>query len=232
MAAKREILKPTADDFWLFEGPLRFMGIPAGRRMAVVRLADGGLWIHSPAPLTSDLRAALEPAGEPRFVVAPTAVHGHRFMEQYRDAYPDVELHAAPTLDRRRKDLSFDAILGSAPDPRWADVLDQTVFQGHLVPEIVFFHRSSATLILADLLMNPPIRPDMAPGARLVWWLEDLHGEPGTSRTMRLGTRNRRAARRSVERILEWDFDRIVLGHGANVETGGRAAFERAMSWL
>jgi hypothetical protein len=232
MVAERELLRPIADGVWLVEAPLRFMGIPAGRRMTVVRLAEGDLWIHSPAPLTSGLRSALESAGQPRFVIAPTAVHGHRFMEQYRDAYPSVELHAAPTLDRRRKDLSFDAILGSSPDPRWAEVLDQTVFQGHLVPEVVFFHGSSRTLILADLLMNPMVRPEMAPGARLVWWLEDLHGEPGMSRTMRVGTRNRRGARRSVDRILEWDFDRIVLGHGANVETGGRAVFERSMAWI
>jgi hypothetical protein len=200
--------------------------------MTVVRLADGGLWIHSPAELTPAVRSALESVGQPRFVLAPTAVHGHVSMGQYCEAYPAAELHAAPILDRRRKDLSFDAVLGSAPDPRWADVLDQTIFQGHLFPEVVFFHRSSRTLILADLLMNPPVSADMAPGARLVWWLEDLHGEPGTSRTMRIGTRNRKAARNSVERILEWDFDRIVLGHGRNVETGGHGAFERAMAWV
>ena len=232
MATEREILKAIDDGIWVVETPLRFLGIPAGRRMTVVRLADGALWIHSPAELTPAVRSALESAGPPRFVVAPTAVHGHLSMGEYRDAYPDVELHAAPILDRRRKDLSFDAILGSTPDGRWADALDQTIFQGHLVPEVVFFHRASRTLILADLLMNPPVSNDMAPGARLVWRLEDLHGEPGTSRTMRIGTRNRRAARRSVERILEWDFDRIILGHGRNVESGGRAVFERAMSWL
>jgi hypothetical protein len=96
----------------------------------------------------------------------------------------------------------------------------------------VFFHRSSSTLIVADLVMNPPVSKDMAPGARLVWRLEGLHGEPGTSRSVRVSTRNRRAARHSVERILEWDFDRIVLGHGRNVETGGHAVFERAMAWL
>jgi hypothetical protein len=232
MTAEREALIPVDDGLWVVETPLRFMGIPAGRRMAVVRLGDGGLWFHSPAPLTPELRAAIEGAGEPRAVVAPTAIHGHRFMEDYRATWPAVELHAAPVLDRRRKDLSFDGILGSTPDPAWAEELDQTVFQGHLAPEVVFLHRSSRTLILADLLMNPPVRPDMAPGARLVWWLEDLHGEPGSPRSVRLATRNRRAARRSVERILEWDFDRIVIGHGSNVESGGRTVFERAMAWV
>jgi hypothetical protein len=227
-----DVLRPVADDLWVVEMPLRFMRIPVGRRMTVVRLGDGGLWLHSPAPLTDELRSSLDSVGSPRFVVAPTAIHGHLSMGQYRDAYQCVELHAAPILDRRRKDLDFDAILGTTPDPRWSDDLDQTVFQGHLAPEVVFLHRPSKTLILADLLMNPRVRPDMPPGARLVWRLEDLHGEPGTPRSVRLATRNRRAARRSVERILEWDFDRIILGHGASVETDGHAVFERAMGWL
>jgi len=45
-------------------------------------------------------------------------------------------------------------------------------------------------------------------------------------------TRNRRAARYVVKRILDWDFDRIIVGHGEVVESGGKAAFVRAMSWL
>jgi hypothetical protein len=44
--------------------------------------------------------------------------------------------------------------------------------------------------------------------------------------------RKRRAARDSVERILDWDFDRIVVGHGAIVESGGRQVFRSALSSL
>jgi hypothetical protein len=225
-------LKPVADELWVVEVPLRFLGVPIGRRMTVIRLGDGGLWLHSPAPLDDGLRSSLDSVGPLRFVVAPTAVHGHMFMEQYRDAYPDVELLAAPVLDRRRKDLAFDGLLGSVPDPRWSDDLDQTVFLGHLAPEVVFLHRSSRTLILADLLMAPRIRPTTPPAARLVWRLEGLSDSIGTPRSVRVSTRNRRAARRSVDHILTWDFDRIILGHGTIVESGGRAVFERAMGWL
>ena len=45
------------------------------------------------------------------------------------------------------------------------------------------------------------------------------HG--GSARVLRLTFRNRDAARRSVERILAWDFDRVVLVHGLCVPEGG-----------
>jgi hypothetical protein len=224
-------VREVAPELWVVETPLRFLGIEVGRRMTVVRLGSGGLWLHSPAPLTDELRSWLDSLAEPRFVVPASALHGHLFMGQYRDAYPGVELFAAPRLDRRRKDLGFDALLGSITDPRWSDDLDQAVFLGHLLPEVIFLHRASRTLIVGDLLVFE-ISPTRPLATRLAWRLEGVYGSLGTPRSLRLATRNRRAARRSVERILEWDFDRIIVGHGEILETGGRAAFERAMSWL
>jgi hypothetical protein len=224
-------MREIASELWVAETPLRFLGIEVGRRMTAVRLRSGGLWLHSPAPLTAELRASFDSLAKPRFVVAASAVHGHRFMEQYRDAYPDVELFAPPGLDRRRKDLAFDGVLGSIPDPRWSDDLDQAVFLGNLVSEVVFLHRDSRTLIVGDLVTFEA-RPTMPLATRLAWRLEGVYGLLGTPRTLRWATRNRRAARHSLERILAWDFDRIIVGHGEVMETGGRAAFERAMSWL
>jgi glyoxylase-like metal-dependent hydrolase (beta-lactamase superfamily II) len=38
--------------------------------------------------------------------------------------------------------------------------------------------------------------------------------------------------RRSLERILAWDFERIVPGHGEVVASGGHEAFAAAYSRL
>ncbi|MHA1538193.1 MAG: hypothetical protein ACTSUD_11610 [Alphaproteobacteria bacterium] len=35
-----------------------------------------------------------------------------------------------------------------------------------------------------------------------------------------------------LERILGWDFERIVLAHGHLIERGGKAVFAEAMRWL
>ena len=151
-------------------------------------------------------------------------------MEQYRRSYPEIELFAPPILDRRRKDLAFDGLLGSAPDPRWSAELDQTVFLGQVLPEVLFLHRASRTLIAGDLLVQ--ISSDAPLATRLVWRLDGVRGSLATPRTVRVSTRNRLTARRSVEGISAWDFDRIHVGHGTSVETDGRARFQEAMRWL
>ncbi|MCH7600214.1 MAG: DUF4336 domain-containing protein, partial [Myxococcales bacterium] len=37
---------------------------------------------------------------------------------------------------------------------------------------------------------------------------------------------------RVIDRILEWDFDRVTVTHGQVLESGGRAKLEQAFAWL
>jgi hypothetical protein len=48
----------------------------------------------------------------------------------------------------------------------------------------------------------------------------------------RVGLSNRCAAGRALDEILAWNFDRIIVGHGEIVETGGREALARGYAWL
>jgi glyoxylase-like metal-dependent hydrolase (beta-lactamase superfamily II) len=54
----------------------------------------------------------------------------------------------------------------------------------------------------------------------------------GPSRLDPLLIRDRRQARESLERILAWDFDRIVVAHGDVLERGGRQALRDGYAWL
>jgi hypothetical protein len=38
--------------------------------------------------------------------------------------------------------------------------------------------------------------------------------------------------RTAVEQILDWDFNRIIVGHGAVVENKGKEVFRVAFRWL
>lgn len=221
------MLRELGEGLWTVRAPLRFLGMHVGRSMSVVPVADGGLLVHCPAPLDGELRVALDGLGTVRFVVPASALHGHVFTEQYRDAYPEAELSAAPGLARRR-DLSFAGELGDEPDPRWASELDQALFRGHkLFPEVVFLHRPSRTLLTGDFAWHVTRR--LSVGARL-WarWRHGVRPTPGS----RLMVRHRSAACASLERILRWDFDRIIPGHGEIVESGGRAALAAGNAWL
>lgn len=225
-------LSEIAPELWIAEQPLRYLGFEVGRRMAVIRLAGGGLLIHSPARLSTELCAALDQLGEVRFVIPASELHGHLYMEQYRDAYPKVELFAAPGLDRKCKDLRFDGLLSGVPEPEWRDDLDQMAFEGHRrLNEIEFFHPKTRTLITGDLCCN--FGPHWPLMTRLVGQgrMRQRLGPPIECRILGM-FRDRRAVRRSLERILEWDFERILPGHGEIVHTGGRDAFEEGFARL
>lgn len=221
-------LSEIASELWVVEQPLRYLGFEVGRRMAVIRLAGGGLLIHSPASLSTELRAALDRLGDVRFVIAPSALHGHLYMEQYRNAYPQVKLFAAPGLPRKRKDLRFDGLLSGAPEPEWRDDLDQMAFEGwRRLNEIEFFHMKTRTLITGDLCCNFDLPTRLVAQGRVRQRL----GPPTECRVLGI-FRDRRAVRRSFERILEWDFGRVLPGHGEVVRTGGRNAFQEGFARL
>src|SRR4051794_3117923 len=219
------MLEPFGEDLWVVRAPLRLLGVPAGRWMAVVRLPGGALWVHSPAPLDTGLRRALKELGEVRWVVAASRLHGHLWMEQYRAAFPHAQLLAPPGLARRRKDLRFD---GDLPGDQWPGVIDQELLAGHrLLDEIEFFHRPSRTAVMGDAVWN------VAPSApwRVRLWVGRRQG-PGPARAFRLQFRDRSAARASVERMLAWNPERVVAGHGEPIASDGREALAQAFAWL
>ena len=225
------MLRSLAPEIWVAEAPLRWLGVELGRRMTVIRLSSGELLVHSPAELSSDLRDAFAELGEVRFVVPASRFHGHLYMEQYRDAYPQVALYAAPGLETRRKDLSFQGRLGNDVDPRWREDIDQVLFPGsRFLSEIEFLHRPSGSLILGDLCMN--LGPDKPLLSRAFGRLDGVYGRFAMPRTIRLTVRNKRAARLSLERMLGWEFDRVIVGHGDVLESGGRQAVAGALDWL
>ena len=222
--------RAIADHLWVAEHPMKAMGMELGRRMTVVRLMDGRLWLHSVGRLTPEVRGWLDGLGRVAFVVSPSQAH-RRWMEAYAAAYPDAALVASPGLPEKRPDLAFDRILGDVLEPEWAGDLDQVVFpvRGRY-GEVVFLHRFTRTLILTDLCFHIPAGRGLVTTAlaRTLGYYEQF----GASRLLRLMLADRDAARQTLARILAWDFDRVIIGHGRILESGGKEAMVRAFAWL
>lgn len=219
-----------ARNIWIAERPQRFYGLEVGTRMTVVRLAAGDLLLHSPVALDPELCRELDAIGRVRFVVAPNRVH-HLYAGDVARAYPEARLWVAPGLERKRPDLAFVAVLGDEAPDEWKGEVDQTFFRGRPYEnEVVFLHRASRTLILCDLAFN--FGPRAAAPTRWLMKLLRSYGRFGPSRLDPLLIRDRAKARRSLERILAWDFDRVVVAHGDVLESGGREALRQGYSWL
>ncbi len=233
-------LKTLAPNLWIVDQPDFSTGIAkVGTRMTVIKLAGGGLFLHSPTKLDDETKQALGAIGEVRAIVAPSRAH-HLFVTDYTKAWPSAKLYGPPGLtgdiqDFRarlgaRRDLRLDAILGDEPPSEWSAEIDQHLFKGATAAnEVVFFHRPSRSVIFTDLVMNVPADYQ---NARFFFGLVGARGHFGPHRLIRMIIRDRKAARESVAKILEWDFDRVVVTHGDVLESGGKAKVVQAFAYL
>jgi len=225
--------KPFAPGIWVVDGPwIRFHGLPFPTRMSVVRLADGGLVVHSPVKFSKDLLERVEALGALRAFVAPNWIH-YASLGDWQAARPGVETWAAPGVAERaakmkvtvRVDRTFGA---KAPD--WAGELEPLLVTGSRVHrEVVFMHHASRTLILTDLVEN--FEP-----ATLPWWSGWLvramgmaapDGRMPPDMYLTFGG-HRDELRAHIRHMLNWAPERVILAHGLCYGADGAARLARA----
>ncbi|MEM1023738.1 MAG: hypothetical protein AAGD10_08740 [Myxococcota bacterium] len=216
-------MRELAPGLHVADQEVKFLGIEMGTRMTILNL-DGQLLVHSPIDVDPSSVAHL---GEPRWVIAPNKLH-HLFVAPWVEA--GLEGWAAPGLPEKRADVDFHGVFdadGKSPFGPDVDVLPMRCMPA--VNEVVLFHRPSRTLILSDLLFNfPPTAPW---ATRAFMRLFGAHPGCRASHLERL-TMKRDIARAELGRILEWDFERVILAHGDILESGGPHALRAAYHWL
>lgn len=226
-------LQPFGPEIWLSDGcETEVIGFRYPTRMAVIRLAGGGLLIWSPVALSQSLALEVGELGPVEYLVAPNSLH-HKFLGEWRQAYPTAKVYAAPGLRQRRRDLVIDAELEDEAPAVWASCVDQVVVRGNrITTEIVFFHRRSGTVLFTDLLQQFP--PAWFKGWRALIARLDLMTqlEPTVPQKFRAAFGNRQVARTALRRILDWPSCRVVMAHGSPVEQDGQAFLPRAFRWL
>jgi hypothetical protein len=228
-------LQAFAENVWIADGPLvRDMGFTFTTRMTIVKLWDGSLWIDSPVPVPFDTLNSITEMGPVRYLVAATPRHVWR-LESWHTLFPQAQLWAAhPTLLTLQKaHLPLAGFLGDEPPESWAADFDQLVFKGNpLSSEVFFFHRKAHTVILDDLIqVNPVVKGE--PIRNALFKLEGvLYPNGGVGLEIRLTFINRKLARQSLAKVLDWDFDKLIIAHGDCIEKDAKQYVERAFRWL
>ncbi len=224
--------KALHEDLFYVEDEVRFYGARLQTRMVVARLAGRRLWVYSPLPMSEPLARALDALGDVTWVLSPNKIH-NQGLSSFRARYPKAEIWASPGLPERRSDLSFTGVLGNAPEPAWADAIDQRATVGNcFFSEVVCLHRASRTLIVADLVET--IAAETVPGqvARTLARLGGVLGRALPSPEFRLYTDDPDAARARLDEIAAWPFERILMAHGTLVETDAHAVFREVIEHL
>jgi hypothetical protein len=212
-------LQSFAEDIWIADGPIvRAFGFPFPTRMIVVRLASGDLWINSPVAASDEQMQRVTEIGPVKHLVSPTPLHDWR-LESWSTAFPAARVWPAKGLE------------DEAP-AAWSADIDQLVFRGsRVLNEVEFLHRKSRTVIFADFIQSYPTLPHKPVRNAAFKVLGVLNGGVGLDiRFSFIG--NKSAGRKALERLLSWDFDRVILAHGPCVEGDAKPFIRRAFAWL
>ena len=227
------VLKPFGEDIWIADGSDAVVaGFRYPTRMALIKLRDGALFVWSPIELSPKLRTAVDALGRVRHLVEPNSLH-HRFLLDWTSAYPSAKTYAPPGLRKKCPEIFFDSDLGDEPAPDWHLEIDQVQVKGNLITtEVVFFHAPSGTVLFTDLIQQ--LAPASVSGWRgLVAKLDRLTGdEPSVPQKFRIAFIDRHAARRSLQRILAWPAQNVLMAHGKPVDKDAGAFIRRAFGWL
>ena len=221
------MIEEVGAGIWTVSAPLSLMGAGFGTRMTIVRLGADGLALIAPIEIDEALAARLAELGRVDALIAPNAFH-HFYFRAAAERYPQAGRFLAEGVEKKlggRPPGARD--LGPSPDPLWADELEQTVLGGApLTNEVIFFHPSSKTLVLTDLCFN--FDPPPGGWTGLFLRLAGGHGKLAVSRLMRAGMKDKQQVRATIDRILAWDFEKIIVAHGHNILANGRERFRQA----
>lgn len=230
MSIDQAELTPFADGVWVGVAPARIVGMPLTTTMTVLRMQDGSLLLHSPTAMTPERLKAVQALGDVTHLYAPSLTHQRRIGE-WAGAFPRAKLHGPPGLARKRPDLRIDRIHGEPMAPEMAAAIHEHPIAGCRLEETVVYYHPARVLIVADLVHN--IGRPKHTWTKIYAGLMGFYGHVAMSRVLRwLAFSDRKAARRSIDRVLDEPFEALIIGHGSHLDTGGKEALTAAYSWL
>jgi hypothetical protein len=219
----------VADQIWLLDYPIAYAGCRFNARMSIVRLAGGALMLHSPCDMDDATAKAISQLGTVGCIVAPGSFH-HLFVAKAQFRFPDARTYLCPGVERKVPGLRFDWILGSRPPIEWGGTMDQLLIRGsRFMWEVAMLHKPSKTLLVVDAIENFTDQTANVSWQVKAWFkLFGMWNKPKPAPEYRIGWKDKAAARSSLEEILEWDFDKIVLSHGDNITENAKERARQA----
>jgi Domain of unknown function (DUF4336) len=231
------MLREIDKNIWVAEQPLKYFGLSVGTRMTVTRLMTGELVIISPIQCDELLREQINEIGRVSYIISPNLYH-YLFASQFKLMYPNAPFWAASGLDTKKPELEIDRLMSDLQGTI-LDELDYLFFDGFRtfgltgaspLNEYVFFHRQSQTLILTDTAFN--FDESFPSITRFISKTFGSYNKLSPSWLEKLGTRATEKVKYSVQKVLDWDFKRVIMAHGSIVETDAKKKFKEGYEWF
>jgi hypothetical protein len=216
----------VADKIWTLDRPVWFSGIRQRARTTIVRLDDGSLLLHSPAPPTDGLSEQLRALGHVRWLVVPNCFH-HLGAPAAAARFPDAQVVGPASAVARNKALKCHLDIH---DPQFAEQvpeLEALPLRGvPFLDETVLFHRPTQTLLGADIVLcaNAKDHWSCRVAARVTGFYDRVRVPPD----VRWSKPDKAAAARSILSMLERPAHRLIVGHADVIEQDCREHLARA----
>jgi Domain of unknown function (DUF4336) len=226
------MLREIDRNIWVAEQPLKYFGLNVGTRMTVIRLTNGGLIVISPIQADDALVNELNKIGEVKYIIAPNLYH-HLFVANFQEIYPQAKLWVVSGLESKRPDIPIDKIINDAPNSIQNEV-DYLLIDGFNtfglsgsspLNECIFCHRQSRTLILTDIAFH--FDETFSLTTQLAARLIGSYNKLSPSLLERFATKEKDKVKQSIQQVLDWDFERVIMAHGSIIEKDGKSKFKQ-----
>jgi hypothetical protein len=220
-------LTPVVDDrIWTLDRPIWFSGVRLRTRTTVVRLDDGSVLLHSPAPPTDGLAEQLRALGPVRWLVVPNCFH-HLGTPAAAARFPEAQVVGPTSALNKNQALRFHVDIH---DPQFGEQVPEfealPLLGVPFLDETVLYHRPTHTLLGADIALCAGAKDHWTwrYAARITGCYERLRIPPD----VRKKVPDKSAAARSIHAMLERPAQRLIVSHADIVEEGCRDRLAQA----
>lgn len=222
-----ESVRQLSENLWVMERGYVDHGMDVGGKATIIRLPDGRLFVYSCLPLDAESKAKVDSLGIVSAVVAGNSQHID-FIKCWKHYYPDATFISPPGLKATREDMPFDAELSRDGTPHEAykdeaGTIQQVFLEGcPVMAETVFFHVPSKTMINTDAIF--PFPQNIPFGTKVANLFLKFGLKPVLSTFF---VKDKQMYRQALEKIVAWDFEKMVSCHGEIVEKDALALFKQ-----
>jgi len=166
-----------------------------------------------------------------KFLVFPNKSSSN-FIKEVKNQFKNSQVFSYP-IDKRKSENDIIELNDNIPPNTWENELEQYLLKGMppQLNEVVFFHEKSKTLILNELLLyfqNVDNKPFFS---KFMYRLLGVYNQCRTPWDV-IMTWDKAKIDLDIRRILKWDFDTIILGHGDMVLNNGKQIFKDAFKFV
>lgn len=177
-----------------------------------------GVILISPIKFSSDQLQQIVELGEVKAIVAPSLIHS-LFMKKACKRFPNATVWAPPGMREKFPNMKIDKIFTQDTWPFQDQIEVQLIAGLKKVTEVAFYLKELRTVVVCDLAFN--IQHPHGLGARIFPRFLGTYRKFAISRLWNVFMKDKAAFSESIQNILKWDFDQVIMAHGEILTENG-----------